>query len=92
MDEMSLRQFCLRNHKEYLTDQWNLPENEGFDPDRTGYASHKKIWWHCDKGHKWQAMISDRVTKDVGCPYCANRKVLEGYNDLASTCPELASQ
>lgn len=92
MENMSLRQYCIRNHKPELVRQWDIPENRDFDPDQTGYASHKKIWWRCDKGHKWQAMISDRVTKDVGCPYCANRKVLEGYNDLASTYPKLASQ
>lgn len=26
------------------------------------------------------------------CPYCANRRVLEGFNDLASKMPELAKQ
>jgi len=92
MGEINLWQFCVLNHKEYLENQWNLPENKGFDPERAGYASHKKIWWVCEKGHKWQAMISDRTKKDAGCPYCANRKVLKGYNDLASTYPELSAQ
>ena len=28
----------------------------------------------------------------TGCPYCAGRKVLEGFNDLASRFPNLAEQ
>jgi hypothetical protein len=29
---------------------------------------------------------------DSGCPYCSNKAVLIGYNDLATTHPELAAQ
>ncbi len=92
MENISLWQYCMQNGREYLIRQWTVPENENFDPQKHGFASHKKIWWICEKGHKWQAMISDRVRKDAGCPYCANRKALKGYNDLASVCPELAAQ
>ena len=92
MEEIGLRQYCMQNGKEYLIRQWAVPENKDFDPLKTGFASHKKIWWTCEKEHKWQAMISDRVKKDAGCPYCANKKAWKGYNDLASTCPELAAQ
>ena len=30
--------------------------------------------------------------KGVGCPYCAGRKVLVGFNDLETLEPELAPQ
>ena len=63
MEEIGLRQYCMQNGKEYLIRQWAVPENKDFDPLKTGFASHKKIWWTCEKGHKWQAMISDRVKK-----------------------------
>ena len=69
MENMSLRQYCIRNHKPELVRQWDIPENRDFDPDQTGYASHKKIWWHCDKGHKWQAMIKIPVFRYVPLPY-----------------------
>ena len=92
MEEISLQQYCIQNGKEYLTRQWDVPENKDFDPLRTGFASHKKIWWTCEKGHRWQAMISDRVKKDAACPYCANRRAWKGFNDLASTSPELAAE
>ena len=92
MDEISLQQYCERNDKTELIHQWSVLENKDFDPSKIGFASHKKIWWVCDRGHKWQAMISDRVKKDAGCPYCTNRKVWPGWNDLASTYPVLAAQ
>jgi len=51
--------------------------------------SNKKAWWKCKKGHEWQATINSR-NNGIGCPYCAGKKVLPGYNDLATTNPELA--
>ena len=27
-----------------------------------------------------------------GCPYCAGKKVLAGFNDLAAACPEIAAE
>mgnify|MGYP003306230336 CR=1 FL=1 len=44
--------------------------------------SNKKVWWLCKKGHEWQARISNRMNGN-NCPYCANKKVLYGYNDLS---------
>ena len=28
----------------------------------------------------------------AGCPYCAGKRVLAGFNDLATLCPEIAAQ
>ena len=53
--------------------------------------THKKAWWICEKGHEWEAVIGSRIS-GVGCPYCANKKVLKGYNDLATIDPELAKE
>ena len=66
MEEVSLLNYCEQKGKTNLIRQWSVPENREFDPEKTGFASHKKIWWVCEKGHKWQAMISDRVKKDAG--------------------------
>ena len=30
--------------------------------------------------------------RNSGCPYCAGKKVLAGFNDLATTEPEIAAQ
>ena len=54
-------------------------------------GTHKKVWWRCKKGHEWEAEIKSRVS-GVGCPYCANKKILKGFNDLATVNPELAAE
>lgn len=42
-------------------------------------------------GHEWQAVINSR-RNGIGCPYCANKILLKGFNDLATTHPEIAAQ
>ena len=55
-------------------------------------GSHKKVWWRCPLGHSYPAIIADRTRRGSGCPYCTNRKVLPGFNDLATKEPVLALQ
>lgn len=55
-------------------------------------ASNKKVWWQDEFGHEWEAMIASRTTKGTGCPICAGRIVLPGFNDLASQEPKIAVQ
>jgi hypothetical protein len=43
----------------------------------------------CDRGHEWEATARNRSIGGTGCPYCANKKVLPGENDLATLQPEL---
>lgn len=51
-----------------------------------------KLWWQCNEhGHAWETLLSVRK-KGSGCPVCANRIVLSGFNDLATTNPKVASQ
>jgi len=64
-------------------------EKNGFTAFEVMPGSHKKVWWRCKKGHSYEAMVYHR-TYGTGCPYCSNTKILVGYNDLATTDPELA--
>ena len=46
------------------------------------------------EGHEWSGLIANRARKgkaDPGCPYCKNRKLLCGFNDLATTHPGIAA-
>ena len=52
-------------------------------------GTSRKVWWRCELGHEWSAVVHNR-SKGVGCPICANKQVLAGYNDLATTDPRLA--
>ena len=54
-------------------------------------GSEKKVWWKCSKGHEWKATIVNR-NKGRNCPYCSNRKVLKGYNDLQTVNLKLANE
>ena len=73
-----------------LAEQWDTDKN-GISVYELGQHSNKKYWWICDKGHEWEAPVSRRV-RGSGCPYCSNHKVLQGFNDLSTTHPELARQ
>lgn len=47
-------------------------------------GSQVKIKFLCPNGHIFEA-IPASVLRGTGCPYCANQKILEGYNDFATT-------
>ena len=72
--------------------QWCGELNE-ISPDEITVGSKKKVYWKCEKGHTWQASVFSRGGKlNSNCPYCAGKRVLEGYNDLQTTNPRLASE
>ena len=71
-----------------LAQEWNYEKNIDLNPDSFKPNSGKNVWWKCSKGHEWQARIADR-TNGRGCPYCAGKKILKGFNDLATTNPAL---
>lgn len=57
-----------------------------------GVGSGKKVEWQCDQGHRWFASPNARTGMvHRGCPYCSNKKVLVGFNDLNTTHPDVAS-
>ena len=45
----------------------------------------------CSCGHEWRASIDER-NKGRKCPYCTNRLVLSGFNDLATKRPDLTKE
>lgn len=71
--------------------QWHPTKNNELSPNQVLPQSNKIVWWQCEKGHEWPAGIHTR-TNGSGCPYCANVKVLVGYNDLATTNPDLINE
>jgi len=65
---------------------------DGWDPTTVVSGTNKKLSWLCKVGHSWIATVNSRTLQKTGCPICANKQVLAGYNDLATTHPELAAQ
>lgn len=66
------------------------PKNE-LEPFEVSSFSNKSVLWVCKSGHEWKARVADR-TEGHGCPYCAGQCVWKGFNDLATTHPELVSE
>jgi hypothetical protein len=56
-------------------------------------GSAKVLWWECPTGHEYEARVFQQV-RSRGCPHCApnNARVLPGFNDLATSHPEIARQ
>lgn len=73
-----------------LAQQWH-PNKNSKTPQEVSYYSNQKAWWQCKQGHEWQAIIANR-SKGRGCPFCSNKQILPGYNDLRSQMPALAEE
>lgn len=74
-----------------LASEWNYERNDIL-PSEVTKGSNKKVWWKCSLGHEWQATIAIRTSQGTGCPYCANKKLLTGFNDLQTQFPSLAEE
>ncbi len=83
-----------------LAAQWHPTKNGLLTPQNVTRGSFRKIWWflpyddtatgkHFD--FVWKESLNKR-TSGCGCPYLSGHKVWVGFNDLATTHPELAAQ
>lgn len=76
----------------HLLDEWDYEKNGNIDPECVSSGSSSiKINWKCKNGHSWPAPPSSR-TQGNGCPYCSNKKVLTGFNDMATLRPDLLEE
>jgi len=82
----------LATLKPDIASEWHPTKNGCLKPNQVSIGSAKSAWWLGKCGHEWNVRIGDRVRYSTGCPICSNKKVLVGYNDLATTNPELAKE
>lgn len=89
-----------------LAAQWDRqhPENAGMDPTTVPRMSARIVWWTCTKhprpgrpSHSYPARVCARVWRGSGCPVDAGggkskNAVLVGFNDLATTHPDIAAE
>ena len=74
-----------------LAEEWS-ERNAPKRADEVFPKSRENVWWKCRVcGYEWRAVIDSRV-KGVSCPVCADRVVVAGINDLATTDPELIQE
>ena len=85
--------------KEYISDnaallaEWDWDRNTaiGRFPETTSRGVDKKVYWKCALGHRWEATPGNRW-QGQGCPFCAGKRVLAGFNDLQSQAPTVAEE
>lgn len=81
----------LKTLKPTLANEWNYTKNKWLLPENFTIGSGRKVWWKCEKGHEWEASISNR-SKGSNCPYCSGNKTVSGINDLVTLNPELIKE
>ena len=52
-----------------LAKEWHPTKNGALLPEFVSAHSNKKVWWQCEKGHEWEAVINSR-NKGHGCMIC----------------------
>jgi len=74
-----------------LCKEWDYSKNAKGPREYTAF-SNAKVWWKCEAyNHSWEASINKR-SNGRNCPICGSRKLLLGFNDLATTHPYLACE
>ncbi|MGW5150712.1 zinc-ribbon domain-containing protein [Rhodococcus koreensis] len=74
-----------------LAEEWH-PTKNTLNPTQVSAGSKKAIWWICPAyGHDYRASVADRAVGN-GCPACAGKQVVQGFNDLATLRPDLAAE
>lgn len=72
-----------------LADSWDYSRNSK-SPSEVAVSSQKKVWWKCRYGHSWLMAPAERRYQH--CAVCRGYQVAVGFNDLATTSPELVSR
>lgn len=77
-----------------LAAEWHPIKNNNLTPADVFPASQTKRWWRCavHPEHEWFAAPNTRLSQQQGCPVCAGKRTLAGFNDLASAHPALMQQ
>lgn len=74
----------LETTHSHIAAEWS-EKNYPLNPCDVNEKSRRNVWWKCKTcGYEWKSVINARV-KGTVCPVCADRTVLVGYNDLATT-------
>lgn len=71
-------------------------QQEGFlsvSPEKVHKHSALDSWWRCQEyGHTWRTKVEKRTREGTGCPFCSDRRVWPGFNDLWTRRPDLVNE
>ncbi len=79
----------LKSRFPKIAEDWDNEKNYPIKSDDIFPGTNKKYWWKCSNGHSYYKSPASRTNLKTGCPICANKEVLKGYNDIATTNPKI---
>lgn len=84
------REYNLKVLYPEIASEWDVGFNATLKPEKVTPKSNKKVYWRCSAcGRQYKAAVCDRTVNGSACPYCAGKSVIPGFNDVATTHPEL---
>lgn len=87
----AVRKTLDKTHPE-IASEWHPTLNGSMSSsDVSSGAKYRVFWLGATCGHTWEAAIKKRC-EGSGCPFCTGQSVLIGFNDLATTDPDIAAQ
>lgn len=73
-----------------LLSEWDSEKNKNLNPSVNKFSGRTKLWWKCKKGHSWDSILTNRINGS-GCPFCAGKRILKGFNDVLTLNPDLVN-
>ena len=83
----SFYELCIKNHKKQILSEWDYEKNGMITPQNISYGSTQKYYFTCKNGHSYKQSPASKANGRE-CPYCKNRKVESGFNDLVTWCKQ----
>ena len=82
----------LKTKMPTIAAEWHPDKNGSTTPENITFGTNQKYWWKCPTcNHEWEASVSSRIS-GCGCPVCKGHLALAGFNDLATTHPNIAKE
>lgn len=75
-----------------IANEWDYEKNKPILPSMVTAKTNEQYYFKCDKGHSYKMSVEKKTRRNYKCPYCSNKRILEGYNDLATTHPYILEE
>lgn len=69
---------------------WHPTRNGRLTAEDVGRGSERRVWWQCEAGHEWQALVSN-IVRGKGCPFCLGR-LASAEDNFATRFPSLVAE
>lgn len=75
-----------------IAKEWHPTLNGELLPTMVNAGSHEKVWWLGPCKHEWDMSLEHRTYHKQNCPFCSSKRILVGFNDLATVKPQIAAE